>query len=162
MTNQQSAECRAALRALEEAQQPTERAAAMFLARAQRDLATARASSPAEIADQPDVTDPEKDYAAWVERMVESERRQRASALVSPAAGRRDDDSPNPARQLHDAELAAVYADAVARARAAIAAMTGPDPARATAAQADVLDRWMADDRADAAALVARFEQPGA
>lgn len=140
-----------AMRALKEAQWPTERNAALFLARVQRDLATARASCPAEIAHEPGVTDPEADYAAWVALLEHGERCMRESALRSVAAGYRDDDSPDPARQLLRCEFAPVHADAVARARAAVAAMAGPDPVRAIAAQVDVLDRWPADDSADAA-----------
>lgn len=142
---------RDALRALKEAQWPTERMAALFLARVQRDLAAARASCPAEIAHEPGVTDPEADYLAWVALLEHGERCHRESALRSVAAGYRDDDSSDPARPLLRSEFAPVHADAVARARAAVAAMAGPDPARAVAAQADVLDRWPVDDRVDAA-----------
>ncbi len=140
-----------ALRELKEAQWPTERNAALFLARVQRDLASARASCPAEIAHEPGVTDPEADYVAWVALLEHGERCHRESALRSVAAGYRDDDSPNPARPLLRNEFAPVHIDAVARARAAVAAMAGPDPAKAVAAQIDVLDRWPIDDRADAA-----------
>jgi len=140
-----------ALRELKDAQWPTERMAALFLARVQRDLATARASCPAEIAHEPGVTDPEADYLAWVALLEHGERCTRDSALRSVAAGYRDDDSPNPSRQLLRNEFAPVHVDAVARARAAVAAMAGPDPAKAVAAQIDVLDRWPIDDRADAA-----------
>lgn len=136
---------------LQEAQWPTERNAALFLARIQRDLAAARACCPADIAGEPGVTDPEADYVAWVALLEHGERCTRESALRSVAAGYRDDDSPNPSRQLLRNAFAPVHADAVARARAAIAAMAGPDPARAIAAQADVLDRWPVDDRADTA-----------
>jgi hypothetical protein len=97
------------------------------------------------------VTDPEADYLAWVALLEHGERCHRESALRSMAAGYRDDDSPNPSRQLLRNEFAPVHVDAVARARAAVAAMAGPDPARAVAAQIDVLDRWPIDDRADAA-----------
>ncbi|WP_300010567.1 hypothetical protein [Pseudonocardia sp.] len=153
-----SATCRDALRELQEAQWPTERFAALFLARVQRDLASARVSCPAEIAGEPGVTDPEADYAAWVALMERAERCHRESGLRSVAAGYLDDDSPNPARRLVRSEFASVHADAVARARAAVAAMTGPDAARIAAAHTDVLDRWPADDEGDAAALAARLE----
>lgn len=130
-----------------DARHPVERGAATMLAVLQRNLAIARASSPAAIAaEEPDNPDPEADYAAWVVRMQDGERQGREWALQSLAACLRDDDSPDPVRPLIDPAFAAEFVDAVRRARAAIAAMTGPDPAAAEAARHDVLVRWYADD----------------
>lgn len=159
MNDHHNEACCDALRELRAAQRPIERGAAVFLAVVQRDLATARATCPAEIAHEAGVTDPEADYAAWVELLEHGERCQREWALRSVAAGHLDDDSPHPMRQLVRSEFASVHADAVARARAVIAAMTGPDPARAAAAHTDVLDRWPADDDVEAAAFVARHRE---
>ena len=62
--------CRITVMELREARHPAERSAALMLAVAQRDLAIARASSPADVADDPRVTDPVAEYAAWLDRMV--------------------------------------------------------------------------------------------
>ncbi|WP_300008271.1 hypothetical protein [Pseudonocardia sp.] len=132
---------------LHDARHPAERYAAIFLAIAQRDLGLARASSPEILAaEDPENPDPVAEYAAWVERMVESERFHRLAALRSVEACRRDDDSPDPGRALLDPADGPEFADSVRRARAAIAAMLGPDPVAARAAQHDVLVRWYADD----------------
>lgn len=136
---------------LSEARHPAERNAALMLAAAQRDLAIAQASSPEQIAEYDDVTDPVPEYAAWLARMVEHEQWARLSAQRSVAAGveydRTDDRTAS--------ELGAVTAEAIRRARAAIGAMTGPDEAGAAAARADVLRHWPADDEAALAALPA-------
>lgn len=141
-TNPRRGDCR-------DARRPTERSAAIMLAAAQRDLALARASSPAAVAAaEPEIADPHSVYANWVELMEAGERHARKSALRSVAAGRSDDDSPHQFRPLLDPAFAHEHADAVRRARAAIAAMTGRDPAAAEAARHDVLVRWPADDDA--------------
>lgn len=134
---------------LHDARHPAERYAAIFLAIAQRDLGLARASSPEILAaEEPENPDPVAEYAAWVERMEESERFHRLGALRSVEACRRDDDSPDPGRALLDPSDGPEFADSVRRARAAIKAMLGPDPVAARAAQHDVLVRWYADDDA--------------
>lgn len=145
--------------ALHAARHPTERTAAIMLAQMQRNLARAHATTPAEIADEPGVDDPETAYRAWVALLADGERQLRRSAVASVAGWRRDDDSPDPTRPLVDVEFAAEFVDAVARARAAVAAMAGPDPRIARAAQHDVLDRWPADDRKAAALLVDQEDQ---
>lgn len=142
------------------ARRPVERMAALFLGAAQRDHLTALRSSPAAIAEDPEVTDPEAEYAAWVERMARWERQATASAAASVAAGARAAAKPRPDRWPIDPDNAAVAEAAVIRARAAIAAMTGPDPVAAQAAREDVLHRWPADDQVAAAALAARFPGP--
>jgi hypothetical protein len=128
-----------------------------MLAAAQRDLALARASSPAEIADEPGVEDPDVAYAAWIALLTDGERQLRDSAISAVEGWRQDDDAPNPVREPVDVEFAAEFVDSVARARAAIAAMTGPDPEMARAARHDLLVRWPADDKTAAAALAKRF-----
>ena len=128
---------------LREARHPAERSAALMLAVAQRDLAIARASSPAEVADDPRVTDPVAEYAAWLDRMVTSERWIRAQAEASIVAGYEFDRS----RPRAVGPLADVTASAIRRARAAIALMTGIDRVAAAAARGDVLHGWSEDDR---------------
>lgn len=142
---------------LSEARHPAERNAALTLAAAQRDLAIAQASSPEQIAEYDDVTDPVPEYAAWLARMVEHERWARATAAQSVAAGR----SAHIVADRGRCELPDVVAEAVDRARAAIAAMTGPDQAAATAARQEVLRRWSLDDEAALVALTADTAGPG-
>lgn len=151
---------RRAARALD-ARWPTERHAAVGLAVAQRDLATALAGSPEKIADdEPGLSDPGAEYQAWLRRMVDSERRARDSAASSVAAGHHDDDRPDPQRLPVHVDLAAEFADSVARAHAAIAALSGPNRAAALAAREDVLRRWPTDDETAAAALAAQVDHP--
>ena len=126
-----------------EARHPAERSAALMLAVAQRDLAIARASSPADVADDPRVTDPVAEYAAWLDRMVVFERWARAQVEASIVAGYEYDH----ARPRAVGPLAEVTASAIRRARAAIALMTGIDPVAAAAAREDVLHGWSEDDR---------------
>ena len=128
---------------LREARHPAERSAALMLAVAQRDLAIARASSPADVADDPRVTDPVAEYAAWLERMVTFERWTRAQVEASILAGYEYDRT----RPRAVGPLAEVTASAIRRARAAIALMTGIDPVAAAAAREDVLHGWSEDDR---------------
>lgn len=144
-------------RALDAARRPMERGAAIMLAVAQRDLALARASSPAEIADEPGVDDPDVAYAAWIALLVDGERRLRECAVAAVQGCRRDDDATDPVREPVDVEFAAEFVDSVARARAAVAAMAESAPDVARAARHDVLVRWPADDRTAAAALADRF-----
>jgi hypothetical protein len=128
---------------------PIERAAAQELARAQRDLGNVSGSSPEPSACgvEDGVGDIGVD-AGSLEKVVASERWARDAALTTVAAARRFDD-------MQDCGASAECAAAVARARAAIAAMTGPDPAAAQAAREDVLNRWHDDDRAAEQALIA-------
>lgn len=114
--------------------------------------AKAWASSPARIAEEePELHNPEREYAAWVARMVEHEQWARESALRSVVDGyafeRREDRYPRP--------LDHVTAAAVRRARAAIAVMTGPDEAAARAMGIDVLTGWYEDDNLALASLPA-------
>ena len=144
-------------RALHAARNPIERRAAASLAQMQRNLSLAYATVPAEIADDPGVDDPETAYVAWIELLTEGERQIRRSTVVAIEGWRKDDESPDPSRPPVDVEFADEFVDAVARARAAVAAMVGPDRRIARAAVHDVLDRWPADDRTAAAMLAARF-----
>lgn len=143
--------------ALTAARSPAQRSAALMLAVAQRDLGIARASSPAQVGEDSRVADPVAEYAAWVARMVDSERWAREGAVRSVAAGRDWD-------LTHDRSagpLGAVTAAAIRRARAAIAVMTGPDEAAARAAREDALTGWYDDDRVALAALAAAQHPDG-
>lgn len=131
------------------ASHPVERNGATFLAVAQRNLGLARASSPAALAaEDPWCPDPVAEHAAWIGRMEEAERFQRVAARRCVEDARRHDDGPDPRWLSIDPADAAEFADSVMRARGAIAAMLGLDPAAALAAQYDVLVRWRADDEA--------------
>lgn len=143
-----------ACRELIDARRPAERHAALMLAAAQRDLAIARATDPASHAGEPGVTDPQAAHTAWLELMTESEARMREVAASSVASGHHADVAGVRAVPDH---LAAESAAAIARARRAIAAMTGTDQEAAEAARQDVLHGWNADDLAAETALVLRF-----
>lgn len=143
-----------AWRELADARRPAERNAALMLAAAQRDLATARATDPASLTGEPGVADPQAAHAEWLALMTESEQRMRQTAAASVAAGRRR--GVDVIRRV-PAHLAAESAAAIGRARRAIAAMTGPDPDAAAAARHDVLRRWREDDFDAELALVLRF-----
>lgn len=138
----------ATARELLDARRPPEYSAAQTLAVAQRDLALARACTPGELAGwerlpgQP-WTDPDTEYAAWVERMLTFEAQSREMAARSVAAGYAYD-------RHHPravGPLAEVIAAALRRARAAIALMSGVDEAAAQTARLDVLRNWRVDDR---------------
>ncbi|GAA3247668.1 hypothetical protein GCM10017691_57150 [Pseudonocardia petroleophila] len=132
-----------------EAGYPAERSGATFLAVAQRNLCLARGYSPAALAaEDPWCPDPVAELAAWIGRMEEAERFQRVAARRCVEDARRHDAGPDPRWLSIDPTDAAEFADSVMRARGAIAAMLGPDPAAALAARYDVLVRWRADDEA--------------
>ncbi len=134
-----------ALASFRAAQRPCERTAATGLAAAQRDLGIALASSPAVLAGYDDVTDPEREYDAWVARMVEGEQLARRSALASIRDNRRyREEHPEEERRASFAEAAAQHT-AVQRAVAVIEAMVrgGAD---GDAAREYVLRRWPEDD----------------
>ena len=125
---------RAALWAFRSAQNPVQRTSALFLMSAQRCLAAALASSPAQIADDPNVTDPEADYVSWLEWMTTAERQARAEALRSAEEGRRRRAGRGQCGEPVDSYTDAVYRRSIDRAIAAIDAMAGGDPAAAAAA----------------------------
>ena len=124
---------------------PCERTAAVGLAAAQRDLGIALDSSPEVLAGYDDVTDPEREYDAWVVRMTEAEELARRSAVASVGRNR-EYRAAHPAqeRRLSFAEAQAQHT-AVKRAVAAIDAMVRGGPA-GLAAREDVLRRWPEDD----------------
>lgn len=140
--NQRDSTALAAAARLSGARNPPERAAAVMLAAAQRDLAICRASSSADLVDQLDVADPEAAYAAWLDRMIEYEQWARDSARRSIVA--------NDEWWQYHGRLAGPLADVVAfsvrRARAAIALMLGDDEDAARAAREDVIIGWYLDD----------------
>jgi hypothetical protein len=134
-----------ALASFRAAQRPCERHAAMWLAVAQRDLGTALASGPDELAGYDDVTDPAREYDAWVTRMTDAGQHARLSALSSVRDGRRyRAEHPEEERRLTFAEAHARHA-AIKRAVAAIDAMVRGGPVGA-AAREDVLHQWSEDD----------------
>lgn len=135
----------AALSAFRAAQDPVQRTAARFLMLAQRNLAAALSSSPAQIADEPDVTDPEAAYASWLEWMSSRERAVRADALRSAEDGRRRRAGRDQCDQPIDAYTDAVYRVSLRRAIALIEGMASGDPAAASAAVED-LRRWGTED----------------
>jgi hypothetical protein len=143
---------------LRDALHPTERIAAQMLARAQLDVATARASSPEEIADEAGVTDPQASYDEWLALMVMGEQRMRDGALRAVADGSEPCDDPSMWFHPDNARAAAAAVD---RARDAIAAMTGSDPVAAAAAREYVIHRWRIDDIAAEAHLALTFGTAG-
>lgn len=124
---------------------PCERTAAVGLAAAQRDLGIALESSPEVLAGYDDVTDPEREYDAWVVRMTEAEELARRSAVSSVGSNRKYRAAhPEQERRLTFAEAHAQHS-AIKRAVVAIDAMVRGGAA-GLAAREDVLHRWPEDD----------------
>lgn len=136
--------------ALRTARWPAERSAALMLASAQRDLLIARSYTVAQIADEdPTLTDPAAELAAWIARMRAHEQWAREQAASSVTAGLEYDTR----EPRQDGPLGEVTAAAIRRARAAIALMSDNDAGRAAAGRRDVLRSWDEDDVLAIAAL---------